>query len=70
MRQVTKDRFYEVMMPCNVHPSPQGKWPYTTDWKTPSGAIIGRVIGSVPSPERPWPPRYEYFLPEKSGGVL
>jgi len=43
-REVTKDEFYAAMNQ-NVHPTPVGKYPYTSIFKTPDGREVGRIDG-------------------------
>lgn len=51
-RDVSMDEFFSVIGPMDVHPYPQGKWPYTSLFKTRSGFVVGKA---------------EDFLPEGSG---
>lgn len=45
MKIVTKDQFYASVGALNVHPHIlQGKYPYTMEWKTPSGQIMGKIV--------------------------
>jgi hypothetical protein len=66
MREVTRDEFYAVIMPLNVHPVPEGRYPYTSNFKTPDGRIIGKVVGRFTNPPNGYPIITEYFLMEKS----
>jgi hypothetical protein len=54
MRQVTKDEFYRVIGPQNVHPQIQNsKWPYTSLWKlqgsyASANVVVGKTVDGVP----------------------
>ena len=41
-KQVTKKVFFESVGRRNVHPTPEGAYPYTTLWKTPDGHEVGK----------------------------
>lgn len=43
MTEVTKDQFYAAIGPLNVHPTPEGPWPYKSVFKTPSGRVMGWI---------------------------
>lgn len=52
MTQVTKAQFYSIMGPLDVHPRPYGRYDnaagdYFTEWKAPSGAILGTSFGET-----------------------
>lgn len=57
MRLVTKEEFYEAINSgrLNVHPSPQGNYPYTNIWKfldynrygQTFGKSVGRYVNGV-----------------------
>ena len=42
MREVTKEQFFDVIGPIDVHPSVQN--PNHTDWETRNRQLIGRSI--------------------------
>lgn len=42
--QVTKEEFYKAVGPVNCHPQPVGKYPYTSQFKTPSGIVVGAHV--------------------------
>lgn len=44
MQEVSKDTFYATIGEYNVHPYLSGAYPYTSEWHTPAGRIIGKVI--------------------------
>lgn len=54
MRQVTKDEFFRVIYSggLNVHPTPEGNYPYTSVWKYLShgnyGQVFGKSVGVIP----------------------
>lgn len=47
-REVTKEDFYSVIGPQNVHPRVEGKFPYTSIFVTPSGYERGKAIDYIP----------------------
>ena len=47
-REVTKDEFFRAMGPQDVHPSIQGRWPYTSNWNTRAGKTIGKTEDYLP----------------------
>ena len=47
-REVSEAEFYRVIGPQNVHPSPQGKWPYTSLFQTPNREVRGKTVGYLP----------------------
>lgn len=50
MNRVSKEEFFRVIGPLNVHPSIRPtKFPYTSDWKTPQGKLYGTSIDHVES---------------------
>ena len=61
MREVTMKEFFAVVGPLNVHASIQpGPWPYTSQWKTPGGQVIGKSV-ELNNPQLD-EPRATYFL--------
>jgi hypothetical protein len=45
MREVTKDEFFATVGQQNVHPyMVTDRYPYTEDWRTPRGVVLGRVV--------------------------
>jgi len=58
-KEISKDEFFKIMMPLNVHPFiQQGPYPYTSIWKMiHGGKIMGKSIGQVKGPNK-------YFLPK------
>lgn len=47
MQEVSKDTFYATVAVQNVHPYLSGTYPYTSEWRTPSGCVIGKVVPGV-----------------------
>lgn len=43
-KAVTRDAFFAVIKPLDVHPSPQGKYPYTCLWKSRAGYVRGKTV--------------------------
>ena len=46
-REVTKEEFYSVIGPQNVHPRVEGKFPYTSTFVTQSGYERGKAIDYI-----------------------
>jgi hypothetical protein len=43
MIKVSKEKFFRVIGPLNVHPSIRPTpYPYTSDWKDPHGTVYGK----------------------------
>ena len=51
MRQVGQQKFFAIIGPRNVHPTPVGRYDnvkgYRTLWKLPHGEVIGESIGGT-----------------------
>lgn len=47
-REVSKNEFFKVIGPQNVTPYPEGNWPYTSHFKTPSGIVRGKIVNFLP----------------------
>lgn len=60
-REVTKDEFYRAIGPQDVHPSPQGRWPYTSLFKTRAGVVRGKAEDY--KPEGSGLTKTRYWLP-------
>lgn len=47
MRKISKDEFYKMVGPLDVHPSIQpGPWPYTSLWKLRNTReVVGKSVG-------------------------
>lgn len=41
---VTRDKFFAHIKPLDVHPSPQGKYPYTSIWRSRAGQARGKTV--------------------------
>jgi hypothetical protein len=46
-REVTKDEFFNAIGPKNVHPTPEGKYPYTSVFYDPNRREHGRIVGEL-----------------------
>ena len=46
--EVSQDEFYSAMGRQNVRPYPIGNWPYTSLFKTPQGAVLGKAVKYYP----------------------
>ena len=46
MIKVSKKEFYRRLfeLSINVNPDPKGSYPYTTEFKTPSGRVWGKTV--------------------------
>lgn len=40
-KEISKELFFRTVGKLDVHPTPQGNWPYLSEWKTPAGFIRG-----------------------------
>lgn len=65
--ETSKDEFYRIIGPQNVSPDPQGRWPYTSVYKTPNGDVRGKVVGFIPDGTALASKRY--YVPASSKGV-
>lgn len=43
-RKVTKDYFYSVVGAVDCEPRPTGRYPYTSQFTTPQGTVVGAYI--------------------------
>ena len=43
-RTVTEGEFFKAVGQVNCHPSIVGSYPYTSEFKTPGGAIVGKIV--------------------------
>jgi hypothetical protein len=66
--ETSKDEFYSIIGPLNVSPTPMGKWPYTSLYKTPGGEVRGKVVGYLPEGSALASKRY--FVPTSKKGVM
>lgn len=62
MKEVSKDEFFAVIGPQNVHPRIKGTYPYTCHFETPSSEIRGKTVDYIPDGEAL--PKTRYYLPE------
>lgn len=46
MQEVTKEEFYRAIYEgnLNVHPTVEGRYPFTSVFKFPSGRVFGKVV--------------------------
>jgi len=40
-KKVTRDAFFKIIGPLDVHPTPLGDWPYLSVFKTRDGKVMG-----------------------------
>ncbi len=65
MKKVTREEFYNRIGKSNCHPTSEGKYPYTTVFKTPNRHVVGEIR---PIPEYTekgnlvYPIKEEYFV--------
>jgi len=57
MKAVSKEAFFKVMNPLNVHPHPRGNWPYTSYWELRNRKLVGKTI-----PAEKYPHENKYYL--------
>lgn len=62
MIEVSRETFYQVIGPQKVNPYPEGKYPYTSFFKTPSGIVRGKAVDYFP--EESALPETRYYLPD------
>lgn len=62
-REVTHDEFWAAVMstPHNVHPTPEGAYPYTSVFNVISGTLRGREFGRIVPDVPPTHPLTERF---------
>ena len=55
LQQVTEEQFYGIIYSqgFNVHPTPEGKWPYTSIFNFPSGKEFGRHMEELTDGHHP-----------------
>lgn len=61
LRKVTKTEFFKAIGPQNAHPTPEGKFPYTSVFRTPYRAVAGVIENVIPEGEAF--PKTTYHLP-------
>lgn len=61
MKEVTKENFFKIIGPLDVVVDVQGKYPYTTLFKSRRGTEVGKIVGSYP-PGKRYPVLETYFL--------
>ena len=44
MREVNKQEFYDKLKGIDCHPFPEGKFPYTSYFKTRQNTVVGKVV--------------------------
>ncbi|WP_199153453.1 hypothetical protein [Chromobacterium sp. ASV23] len=60
-KEVSKDEFFKAIGPRDVSPTPVGRYPYTSLFKTRAGAVVGKIEGYFP--EGSALPRHRHWLP-------
>jgi len=43
MKEVTKEQFFAAIGKLDVHPHPEGRYPYVSYFKTRSGQVVGKI---------------------------
>lgn len=61
-KEVTKDEFWKAVGSLNVHPYPEGKYPYTSYFKFPDGSVFGKKVGYFPGGIETAFPEARYYL--------
>ena len=65
MREVTEQEFFKTIGQLNCHPRPVGTWPYTSEFRTPNGVEVGRIVNTVEEGEVR--PTSRYFVANLTG---
>lgn len=60
-REVTMDAFWLAIGLKNVHPTPEGKYPYTSVFYDPNRREHGRIVEELVNGR--YPPVSRYYLP-------
>lgn len=63
-KEVTKDEFIKAIGNKDVHPTPVGKFPYTSFYKTRLGFVMGKVADYYP--EGSGLVKSRYYLPAEN----
>jgi hypothetical protein len=59
-REVSRDEFFEVINKLDVHPTPIGRYPYTSLFKMRDGRVVAKIVDTLP--ERSAMPVSSYWL--------
>ena len=60
--EVNNESFYAEIGRRNVHPRiVTNGWPYTSEMVTPSGMVVGKIVGYIPKGEGL--SKNKYFIP-------
>lgn len=56
-RMVSYDEFFAVIGPMNCHPRIiNSRYPYTSEFRTPTGAVVGKIVGLADGGSEYWLP--------------
>lgn len=47
-REVPREEFFRAIATQDIHPRPVGKYPYTSEFRTPAGQIRAKTVGYYP----------------------
>lgn len=56
-KEVTREEFHQKVLTRDVHPTPEGQYPYLSTFKTPAGFVAGWIQNGDHTKES------RYFLP-------
>lgn len=48
MNEVSQSDFFVAVGKTNCHPTVLGSYPYTSSFRTPYGAEVGRIVNEIP----------------------
>lgn len=48
MKEVSRDEFFATVAARDVHPTPEGKYPYTSYWRGRAGRVYGVSANYLP----------------------
>jgi hypothetical protein len=64
MKQVSQNEFYAAIGKLDCHPMPSGRYPYTSEFKTKDGRLVGKSVSYYTNPPNLWPVGVDYYLME------
>jgi len=59
LREVSKEDFYKFVGPLDVHPVPEGSFPYVTSWQLRDRSEVARI---EPVAGTGWPHQSRYYI--------
>lgn len=62
LTRVSRETFYAAIGPLDVHPVAMDTYPYTSEFKTREGRLVGIAASHYTTPGFLWPITTEYYL--------